>query len=193
MSTQAIPMAAVTAAIKQLHPFINPQQMRVMADACRGEEGDWFKAKFLELQALIASMPKTYEQDGKGDQAVISLHYFTGGCDWWITEKDAETPDQPGQHQAFGLADLGYGAELGYISIIELLENGAELDLHFAPRTIAKLKQGKCEHASMVETGDPHCAWKCADCGYVYGQDEQRKIIEQKETAALAQLMEAGL
>jgi hypothetical protein len=45
-------------------------------------------------------------------------------------EKDAD-PDHVGQMQAFGIADLGMGAELGYISIPELLENGAELDLYF--------------------------------------------------------------
>ena len=45
------------------------------------------------------------------------------------------------QHQAFGLADLGMGAELGYISIVELLENGAELDLHFVPRTLEQIKK----------------------------------------------------
>jgi hypothetical protein len=50
--------------------------------------------------------------------------YFTGGCDWWIVEKDSD-PDHAGQAQAFGIADLGMGAELGYISIPELLENGA--------------------------------------------------------------------
>lgn len=26
-----------------------------------------------------------------------------------------------------------------------------------------------CEHNNMVETGDPQHAWKCADCGYIYG------------------------
>ena len=31
------------------------------------------------------------------------------------------------------------GAELGYISIPELLENGAELDLYFKPVTIGEI------------------------------------------------------
>lgn len=44
-----------------------------------------------------------YEQDGKGEEAIVTLHYFRGGMDWFITEKDME----PEQHQAFGLADLG--------------------------------------------------------------------------------------
>ena len=61
--------------------------------------------------------------DGKGDDAVVYLHYFRGGMDWYITEKDMEEE----QHQAFGLADLGYGGELGYISIQELIDNGVSL------------------------------------------------------------------
>ena len=93
-----------------------------------------------EAAAIIDTMPKTYEQDGLGDQAIASLHYFLGGCDWYITEKDAEAPDSLGQHQAFGWADLGGGGELGYISLVELLANGAELDFHFRPCTLAALK-----------------------------------------------------
>ena len=70
--------------------------------------------------------------------ALARLHYFTGGCDWWIVEKDADS-DHAGQVQAFGVADLGMGAELGYISIPELLENGAELDLYFTPKRMGEL------------------------------------------------------
>lgn len=77
-----------------------------------------------------------YQTDGQGDQAVVQLHYYTQGCDWDITERDMEAE----QLQAFGAADLGYGAELGYISIVEILECGAELDLHWTPKTLAAIK-----------------------------------------------------
>jgi hypothetical protein len=88
-------------------------------------------------------MPVTYATDGQGDDATVHLHYFTGGCDWYITEKDAGTPDEPGQRQAFGLANLGYGGELGYISIAELIANGAELDLYWraVPLRTVKAKE----------------------------------------------------
>ena len=85
-------------------------------------------------------MPQTYEQDGMGEQAIAHLHYFTSGCDWYITERDSD-PDGEGQIQAFGSANLGYGPELGYISIKELLENGAELDLYFTPCTLSSLRK----------------------------------------------------
>ncbi len=82
-------------------------------------------------------MPKTYEQDGKGDDAVVYLHYFRGDMDWYITEKDMEAE----QHQAFGLADLGMGfPELGYINISELIDNNVELDLYWEPKTLREVK-----------------------------------------------------
>jgi hypothetical protein len=90
-------------------------------------------------------MPKTYDQDGKGNDAIVYLHYFAGGeANWWITEKDAGGPDDEpgtGQVQAFGLADLGDGGELGYISIAEILECGGELDLYFRPTTLGEVKR----------------------------------------------------
>jgi hypothetical protein len=105
-----------------------------------------FGTDLAEPRKSTETMPKNYEQDGKGDDAIVSLHYFAGGsANWWITEKDMETPEEPGQHQAFGLANMFGGptdqdAELGYISIVELLAAGAELDFYFKPRTLRELK-----------------------------------------------------
>ncbi len=124
---------AVIEAVKTVKHFVSPTQLSIMGDGCRGEEGSWFRDKFVSLAEEIKAMPKTYEQDGKGDQAVAHLHYFKGDADWFITEKDME----PEQIQAFGLADLGFGMpELGYISIVELQENNVELDLHWTPKTL---------------------------------------------------------
>lgn len=132
--------------IFNLSNFIGQSQLSVMKSACRGEEGEFFKAMMRDLQTKISAMPKTYETDGQGDKAVATLHYFCGGSDWYITEKDAGSPDDevPGmQHQAFGLACLngdGENAGLGYISIQELIENGVELDLYYTPKTIGDIK-----------------------------------------------------
>ena len=115
-----------------------PQQFAVITDAMMGEEGDAFIEIIDRVHATWQAMPKTYETDAQGCAALARLHYFTGGCDWWIVEKDAD-PDHAGQVQAFGIADLGMGRELGYISIPELLENGAELDLYFKPQPIGEL------------------------------------------------------
>lgn len=77
--------------------------------------------------------------DRKPKEPTYHLHYFFRGCDWYIQEKDIDSED--GQIQAFGLANLGYGFELGYISIQELVENGVELNLHFTPCTREKLNE----------------------------------------------------
>ena len=127
-------------ALCTLKEYMPLGQLSALSEAIRGEEREYFIDKLVALTALIATMPKTYEQENLGDQAIVSLHYFRGNMDWYITEKDVETIDNPGQHQAFGLADFGNGGELGYISIVELVKNGVELDLYFTPCTIASVR-----------------------------------------------------
>jgi hypothetical protein len=129
---------AARKALDELGQFIGPVQRGCLLDFFRGEEQEWFFDKILELHQRITAMPKTYEQDGKGDQAIVYLHYFAGGqANAYITERDQEAE----QMQAFGLADLfGDGGELGYISLVEWLGNGAELDFHFSPCTLGELR-----------------------------------------------------
>ena len=130
----------------KLRQFINPNQLNVIGNLCRGEEGEWFMAKLVSLANLIEAMPETYEQDGKGDQAQIFLHYFIGGCDWYITEKDVSADDGEGligQFQTFGVANLGHGPEMGYISLPEIMAAGAELDLHWKICTIAEIDKAR--------------------------------------------------
>ena len=124
-----------------LSQFINPQQLETLRDnlnADNCEEWEYFRDMLVSLAERIIAMPKTYEQDGKGEDAIVYLHYFIGSSDWWIYEKDKEAE----QHQAFGLVRLNsYDPELGYISIVELLENNVELDLHWTPKTIGQIRK----------------------------------------------------
>ncbi|OGS98460.1 MAG: hypothetical protein A3H99_13140 [Gallionellales bacterium RIFCSPLOWO2_02_FULL_59_110] len=120
-------------AVHKLRGFIGRQQLVAIGELCRGEERQFFIDKLVELAELVGSMPVTYETDGQGAQAIVWLHYFTPGGDWYITERDVLDE----QLQAFGMADLGCGGELGYISIVELLACGVELDLHWQPRSLA--------------------------------------------------------
>lgn len=123
--------------IEAVRPFIPSLQMRTMESGLRGEERGFFREAFRELEATIATMPVTYEQSELGNDAVVHLHYFMGGADWWITEKDKDG----GTPQAFGLVDLGHGPELGYISIDELVQSpDVNIDLHWKPITLAALK-----------------------------------------------------
>lgn len=123
-----------------LIPFLPKYQCFVIADCLQGEEREFYSRKMDELRSRINTMPVTYQQDELGDQAIVYLHYFYGNCHWYITEKDIEGD---GTVQAFGLADLGYGPEYGYISIQEIIESDfpIELDLHWQPKTRAEVKQ----------------------------------------------------
>jgi hypothetical protein len=111
------------------------------------------------LAKRIASMPGTYEADGQGRAAIAHLRYFIpsagslggesrrgvsagSGPAWYITERDKSADDGDGNAQAFGLADLfADGGEIGYISIPELLENGAHLDLAFVPMSLEQIER----------------------------------------------------
>jgi len=123
-------------AVTTLSNFINPAQLNILRLNVKGEEGQYFADTLQQFAHHVEHMHHTYEQDGKGDQAIVHLHYFMGGADWYITEKDINT----NQIQAFGFADLGYGGELGYISLVEILAHGAELDLHWTPKTLTEVK-----------------------------------------------------
>lgn len=118
-----------------LKHFIGKSQLATIGMGIRGEEGQFFKDKMIEIANTIQAMPKSYETDGQGSKAVAYLHYFKGSGDWYITEKDMEEAQQ----QAFGLADLGE-AELGYINIEELINAGVELDLHWKTKTIEDIQ-----------------------------------------------------
>lgn len=131
-------MPAADAALTIRH-FIPAQQFACMVELSRGEEGEFFMQKFIDLAQQIMTMPVTYEQDGLADEAVVYLHYFLGGSHWYITEKDV----LGGVQQAYGYAILNgddYCAESGYISIEEITLCGAELDLHFTPCRLIEIK-----------------------------------------------------
>jgi len=130
----------------KLEHYIGREQLRTIRMNCRGEEGEYFRHMLWDLKDTIAAMPQTYQTDGTGDTRTCHLHYFTGGCDWWIVERDAGSPDdeEPGrQDQAYGYTCLNgdtENAEEGYISLPELFRAGAELDLYWKPVTLGDIK-----------------------------------------------------
>ncbi len=137
---------SIKAKLKTIKPFMNKMQYKIITTDMDKEDYE-FNDIIDRLYETITNMPKTYEQDGKGDDAVAHLHYFNSGSDWYITEKDMGNE----QVQAFGYARLNgdtQNAEMGYISIEELVKRGVELDFHYTPETLGKIK-GK---DSEVET-----------------------------------------
>jgi len=128
--------AAGIEALNKFRKFLGRGQYRAMLDIINGDEGAEMASKAQAMAAIIEGMAATYEQDGKGDNATVYLHYFQSSADWYITEKDVDG----GTKQAFGYADLGQGGELGYISIDELTKGDAELDLYFDPKPLKAVK-----------------------------------------------------
>lgn len=118
-------------------------QRLALVHALKGEEKLFFVELLTGMRERVENMPKTYEQDGLGGDAVAHLHYFIGSIDAWITEKDMGAGDgDDRQHQAFGkvcLNGVKKDAELGYISIQELIESGVELDLYWTPKKLKEI------------------------------------------------------
>lgn len=133
--------ADAASALSKMKRFMGHSQRTALGEMSYSHDRAERQALYqkLEEQAeIIEKMPETYQTDGQGDEAIASLHYFRGGMDWYIIERDM----MPEQLQAFGLANLGHGGELGYINIEEITKYGAELDLHWTPKTIEQIKKG---------------------------------------------------
>ena len=129
---------SIKAKLKIIKPFMNKSQYKVISQGMDKIDYE-FNGVIDSLYETITTMPKTYEQDGKGDDAIAYLHYFNSGSDWYITEKDMGDE----QVQAFGYAVLNgdtQNAELGYISIEELTRLGVELDFHYSKQTLRVIK-----------------------------------------------------
>lgn len=97
-------------------------------------------------QNQLAQLPKLGETESVPlKDKVLHMHFFLGGCDWWIAEYD-------GEDLLWGFAMLNGdrdNAEWGYISFRELKELVAppglevERDLHWRPRKASEIKEVK--------------------------------------------------
>ena len=89
---------------------------------------------------IAKTLPKLYEQDSKGDNAIAYVKFFDpcSQWTWYAMEFD-------GEDIFFGLV-IGHETELGYFSLKELegvknkLGLGIERDLYFKPCSINQLK-----------------------------------------------------
>ena len=123
-----------------LKDFIGKAQLDILSELLNGEESEYFKEKLAEIKKTIESMPGPYGTEGQGVQRKALPHYFTGGSDWYIFEKD-KVENEP-QLQAFGFVCLNgdeQNAELGYINISEIIGFNVELDLHYEPETLEEI------------------------------------------------------
>jgi len=130
--------AKINSDLLSISDFLSNSQMKILKSEGVQDGSEFFKSVISRLKSIINDMPVTFQQDGLGDDAVAHLHYFYGGSDWYITDMEG------GIERAFGFARLNGdsdNAELGYISIKELTSHNVELDFHFEPTTLCKIKE----------------------------------------------------
>lgn len=68
-----------------------------------------------DLGKVLQKVPKLYEQDGKGYDAIVYAHYFAGSTDIFVTEREGD--------DLFGYTILNGDyemSELGYQSLSEI-------------------------------------------------------------------------
>ena len=95
----------------------------------------------LLTKALRKKLPKLYATDGKGDEAVAIVKFFTPDANWtwYAIEFD-------GDDLFFGLVN-GFEPELGYFSLSELqtvrggLGLPVERDMYWEEMTIGEIKK----------------------------------------------------
>jgi len=151
------------AAHLKLKRFMSKQQWEFVKTLMKGEEGAFFQSKMCELATLIDTIPRTYDQEkAEEGETKFFLHYFKGSADWYIAELDRGTKgdsDEDFMVQCYGYADLfGQGpvggAEHGYVSIPEIVANGAELDFHFTPGPLPSDREAEAEEEIREIEGD---------------------------------------
>ena len=98
----------------------------------------WNKPTEKDLEAI----PALYSsEDVSMMDKVIHMHFFIGGCDWYVSEHDKQVDDL-GSNLLFGFAILGgdtENAEWGYMDLEEMaavrIAPGIEIDrdMHWTP------------------------------------------------------------
>ncbi len=91
-------------------------------------------------QEQLGKVPGLYQTENvELEDKIIAMHFFIGGCDWYVAEYD-------GEDIFFGFVNLNdpQNAEWGYFSLKELDEiniNGIEVDndLHWRPKRFSEI------------------------------------------------------
>jgi hypothetical protein len=120
--------------LARLKSFVSDSQIQVLKQMSKGPEHESATEIINRLIDTFDTMKETYQtEDIPESDKIVSLHYFLGGSDWYIVEKDV----LPEQYQSFGYARLSGMedlAEWGYISLQELIDNNVELDFYWRPK-----------------------------------------------------------
>ena len=144
--------------------FLGENQSSALKQVISGEDGELIAHKIDDLFNLIGNMPSTYGQDGLGEQSIAYLHYFGGGMDAYITEKDSGKK----QIQVFGLVYFGNNSQLGYMPLAELTD-GMELELFWTPKTINEIQDFRtsCSRMDTKQSPPPSVMTNRAGVNYI--------------------------
>jgi hypothetical protein len=123
--------------------FVPKQQVAYLMELEEDGGADPMEARDMLVNIVKAyqDIPNLYEQDGKGYNAVVYLHYFVGGTDWYITEWDRA-------NEFYGFVVLNGDwqmAEFGYFPKEYLIDNDLsplnkpELDFYWKYKTINEI------------------------------------------------------
>lgn len=140
-----------------MQTYLPPAQRRTVELLLKGEEGEFFEQTLIHWADVVHHMPRAMPSDLKSlDDAVAHLHYFYGGCDWYILEPADK------DRVCFCYANLGDddNAEYGSLWLGEFDNLPVELDLHWTPKTmsevLAKLQgQAPASALTVVDTVTP--------------------------------------
>jgi hypothetical protein len=105
-----------------------------------------YEAEIKRLNGIVENMPQMYETDGLKGRHPLSLHYFMGGCDWYIAEWDREDTffGYAILNNDFEMSEFGYSSRSEIIGIEAALQKRGEafgamvlnLDLYCYDETI---------------------------------------------------------
>lgn len=101
-----------------------------------------------------ANLPALYSQEGKGEEAIVHVKYFTPWSNWTWYATEGEPIMENGTEvdfQFFGYV-VGHEKELGYFNLSELAELKGpfglkiERDRYFDPQPLSKVKAYHANH-----------------------------------------------
>lgn len=143
-----------------MQTYLPPTQRRTVEILLKGEEGEFFEQTLAHLADVVHHMPRVLPSNLQSmDDAVAYLHYFYGGCDWYILEP------ADNDRVCFCYANLGddQNAEYGSLWLGEFDSLNVELDFHWTPKTMREVlaqRQGQsggfgASGASALAVVDP--------------------------------------
>jgi hypothetical protein len=139
-------MKDFTESIIIVRDFIGWGQVDALSRLYRSKERGAAVEIVERLRKVIEEMPETRGTEGiETPDKIVYLHYFTGGSNWYVVEKDigAEGEKEPiKQYQAYGYVILNQdeqNAEWGYVDIETLKKSNVELDFHWDPKPFSEV------------------------------------------------------